>query len=207
MAGMSWLPNAVTIARCVLAIIVGYAILDMDTAIRAIRESGPWLYIPFAVFLVTAATDWLDGALARGLDAESSLGARLDPIADKLLTASSLLALCYIEGWALYIAAPAVAIIGRDFLLTAMREALGNPSTLKVSRAAKWKTATALSSIGCLLFGMAISYQASAAEAVEPLWLVTRGFLAIGIAGLWITAVLSVITAVDYLSAAARDSR
>ena len=205
--GLIWLPNAVTIARCVLAIIVGYTILDMDTGMRAHRESGAWLYLPFAVFLVTAATDWLGGALARGLDAESRLGARLDPIADKLLTASSLLALCYIEGWAIYVAVPSIAIIGRDFLLTAMREALGNPSTLTVSRAAKWKTATALISIGCILFGMAISYETNAAEAIEPAWLLTRGFLAIGIAGLWITAVLSVITAVNYLSAAARDAR
>ncbi|WP_084399186.1 CDP-alcohol phosphatidyltransferase family protein [Henriciella aquimarina] len=205
--GLSWLPNAVTIARCVLAIWVGYAILQLDIDLRGGREAGLWLFVPFVVFTLTAASDWLDGALARKLDAESRFGARIDPIADKLLAASSLLALCYIERWALYIAIPALAIIVRDFLLTAMREALGNPSTLKVSNAAKWKTTIVLTSIGGLLFGAAVSEYAHHAPEFSPLWLVTRGLLLAGIAGLWFAALLSVMTAINYVSAAARPGR
>lgn len=203
---LKWLPNAVTMIRCVLAILVGYAILDLDTAIRAGRENGLWVFIPFALFLITAATDWLDGALARKLDATSSFGARLDPIADKLLTASSLLALAHIENWAWFMMLPSLTIVGRDFLMTAMREALGNPPSLKVSAAAKWKTAITLTSIGIVLFGIAVSQIAHASDPYSPAWLASRGALLAGLGGIWIAAGLSAVTAVDYVSSAGRKA-
>ena len=201
---LSWLPNAITIARCVLAIVVGYAILDMAVYTRAGRPPGLWLFIPFVLFVITAASDWLDGVLARQLDAQSEFGSRLDPIADKLLAASSLIALCYMERWALFLTLPSLVIIGRDFLLTAMRESLGNPAGLKVSRLAKWKTAIVLAAIGCILLGMAVSEYAHYADQFSPLWLLTRAPLLAGLAGVWFAAILSVVTAWDYVSAASR---
>ena len=202
---LKWLPNAVTVIRCVLAIIVGYVILQAETGYRADRAAGAWVFLPFILFTVTAATDWLDGALARSLGAESRFGARLDPIADKLLTASSLFALAHVEGWAWYLMLPAIAIVGRDFLLTAMRESMGNPATLKVSRAAKWKTTIVLTAIGLVLFGMAVSYLAAGAAPLSPVWIVTRGPLLLGLPGIWAAAVLSIMTAADYISAAAKS--
>ncbi len=201
---LKWLPNAVTIMRCVLAILVGFVILNMHTRLEAGQAAGLWLFIPFALFTFTAATDWLDGVLARGLDAESAFGARLDPIADKLLTASSLLALAHTEGWSLFLALPTLAIVGRDVLLTAMREALGNPSGMKVSNAAKWKTAIALAAIGCVLFGFAICELTHYAERYAPLWVLTRSVLLAGLAGIWLAAIMSIMTAIDYVAAAAK---
>ena len=97
---LKWLPNALTIARCILAIVVGYTILDFDRNLRAGDGAGLMAFLPCALFSFVALTDWLDGWLARKLNAESAFGARLDPIGDKLLSASTLLALSFIENWA-----------------------------------------------------------------------------------------------------------
>lgn len=203
--GLKWLPNAVTIARCLLALAVGYAILQADLDLRDGRAASLWVFLPFILFVIAAGSDWIDGALARGLDAESQFGARLDPIADKLLAASSLIALCYVDRWSWYLALPTIAIVGRDFLMTAMREAMGNPTQLKVTRAAKWKTAIVLTAIAAVLLGAAIAEYTHFAEPFSALWLLTRGLLIAGLAGIWVAAVLSVMTAVDYVSAAMRQ--
>ncbi|WP_300378040.1 CDP-alcohol phosphatidyltransferase family protein [Henriciella sp.] len=201
---LKWLPNTVTILRCALALVVGYMLLEMDGDIRSGQTAGGWLFLPFAVFVFTAATDWLDGALARALNAESRFGARLDPIADKLLAASTLVALAYMERWAWFILLPALVIIGRDFLMTAVREAMGNPSTLKVSPAAKWKTAVVLTSLASVLLGIAFSYLAAGSDPYSVLWVIARTPWIVGMLGLWIAAVMSVMTATNYVSALAR---
>ena len=108
---LKWLPNALTIARCILAIVVGYTILDFDTRTQAGDATALILFLPFALFSFVALTDWLDGWLARKLDAESAFGARLDPIGDKLLSASSLLALSITGTWAWFILIPTLAIV------------------------------------------------------------------------------------------------
>lgn len=202
--GLKWLPNAVTILRCVLAVWVGWLIVDFSDGLSEQRAHGIWLAFPFLAFVFVAATDWIDGALARALDAQSAFGARLDPIADKLLVGISLLALCYIDAWMLLLLIPTVAIVGRDVLLTAMREALGNPTGMKVSRMAKWKTAIAMISVGLILLGMPVSELAHYADRFSPGWLASRGVLLAGIAGIWASAFMSVVTAIDYVSAAAR---
>ncbi len=99
-----WLPNALTIARCVFAgfVLVGFwqAMrlsplpngLDADAVSRQITLQQLWFQFAFLAFLAGAITDFLDGWLARKLDAHSRFGVWLDPIADKLLIAAALLA-------------------------------------------------------------------------------------------------------------------
>ena len=78
-------PNILTIFRIILAPII---------AILIWREtSNQQLTLAFLLFLIAGVTDWLDGYLARKLDAQSHLGRILDPIADKVLVACVLLAL------------------------------------------------------------------------------------------------------------------
>ncbi|MEM5515975.1 CDP-alcohol phosphatidyltransferase family protein [Henriciella sp. AS95] len=199
------MPNTVTILRCVLAIWVGYLILEFGRHLDAGREAGYWVFIPFVAFVIIGATDWVDGALARGLDAVSPLGARLDPIADKLLTGACLLTLAHLDSWTWMVSIPALVIVGRDLLMTAIRESLGNPKNLKVTSAAKWKTAVVLVAIGACLLGMAISELAHYAERFSPAWIATRTVLMAGIVGIWVAAFLSVVTAVDYISALRRQ--
>ncbi|MDX6287289.1 MAG: hypothetical protein QOG53_2774 [Frankiales bacterium] len=73
------------------------------------------------VLMVSGATDWLDGKLARVLNQYSRLGELLDPIADRLYIIATLVVLSVrdIIPWWL-----AVAIVGRDVLLLAFLPAL-----------------------------------------------------------------------------------
>lgn len=204
---LKWLPNALTIARCILAIVVGYTILDFDTRTQAGDATALVLFLPFALFSFVALTDWLDGWLARKLDAESAFGARLDPIGDKLLSASSLLALSITGTWAWFILIPTLAIVSRDVLITAMREAMGNPGTMKVSNSAKMKTALVLGGIALVLFGMAVSALAANAAPYSPNWVLSRGIWLAGLVMVWVAAVMAVMTAFDYVKGlAGRDT-
>ena len=83
-----------------------------------------------AIFTVASITDWADGALARRLNAQSKLGAFLDPVADKLLVAVALVLLCAAPpplailgtfGW-VAVAIPAATIISREIWVSALRE-------------------------------------------------------------------------------------
>jgi CDP-diacylglycerol--glycerol-3-phosphate 3-phosphatidyltransferase len=74
------LPNSITISRLVLT---GIFVL-------AFTPAGPLGYgIALVSFTIAAITDFLDGYLARRLNLVTSLGKLLDPIADKVLTASA----------------------------------------------------------------------------------------------------------------------
>lgn len=68
-----WLPNLLGLMRVAAAPIVAWCILE------AALEAAFW------VFLVAGASDALDGAIARRLDAVTAFGTLLDPVADKLL--------------------------------------------------------------------------------------------------------------------------
>src|SRR5690606_9017232 len=75
------LPNLVTLAR--IAAIPVICVL--------IVAGGGWRWAGFALYVVAAASDWVDGYLARRMNLVSPLGRMLDPIADKLLVAVLLL--------------------------------------------------------------------------------------------------------------------
>jgi CDP-diacylglycerol--glycerol-3-phosphate 3-phosphatidyltransferase len=84
------LPNALTALRLLLLPV--FLWLLISAASHASHETRRWAAI--AVIAVMAGTDSLDGYLARRLDQTSRLGAMLDPLADKLMLASSLIVLC-----------------------------------------------------------------------------------------------------------------
>lgn len=240
---MKWLPNALTILRCILAFVVGWAIVRMGHAFHAFDQSEakfdelskqmlqnivldepggptmvdlfmtPKLYdesvviLPFMLFVAVAATDFIDGFAARKLNAVSEFGAWLDPIADKLLVAVSLLGLCYVFDWWWVIVVPSVAIIGRDIFVTWLRSA--RPVSIPVSRLAKWKTAFEMIGIGTVLFAYAsvplimAHYKASSIEE----WLYDTEQVGIwinltGLALLWLAAALSLYTGWQYVRAA-----
>ena len=64
---LKWLPNALTIGRCILAIVVGYTILDFSTRLRAGDGATLMAFLPFALFSFAVTLQWLwafAGALA-----------------------------------------------------------------------------------------------------------------------------------------------
>ena len=71
------IPNWVTLSR-LLGLPVLFILLTEPQTSRCWWGEG--------IFLIAAATDWLDGYLARRLDQITELGKWLDPLVDKLLT-------------------------------------------------------------------------------------------------------------------------
>jgi CDP-diacylglycerol--glycerol-3-phosphate 3-phosphatidyltransferase len=105
----------------------------------------PWHYAHLAaalIFMVASFTDWLDGYLARRLHQVSPFGAFLDPVADKLLVSCSLLMLVGNQE-IYYITIPAIIIVGREIVISALREwmaELGRRASVAVSYVGKVKT-------------------------------------------------------------------
>ncbi|MEI7949920.1 MAG: CDP-diacylglycerol--glycerol-3-phosphate 3-phosphatidyltransferase [Gammaproteobacteria bacterium] len=105
------------------------------------------------IFIIACFTDWLDGHTARRLKQTSRFGAFLDPVADKLLVAISLviLAASYPSPW--YVI-PAALIVAREVLVSALREwmaELQQRDVVAVGRIGKWKTTIQMIALGLLL--------------------------------------------------------
>ncbi|MEE8321965.1 MAG: CDP-diacylglycerol--glycerol-3-phosphate 3-phosphatidyltransferase [Gammaproteobacteria bacterium] len=106
------------------------------------------------IFILAAITDILDGYLARKLGQTSTLGAFLDPVADKLMVAVVLVLLVQ-QNPSVWLALPAAVIIGREITVSALREwmaELGARSKVAVSIVGKIKTITQMVALGFLIF-------------------------------------------------------
>lgn len=81
-----------------------------------------WRYLASAaIFTLAAVTDWLDGYLARRWGEATPFGAFLDPVADKLIVAVALVLLVEAHASAI-LAVPALVIVGREIVVSALRE-------------------------------------------------------------------------------------
>jgi CDP-diacylglycerol---glycerol-3-phosphate 3-phosphatidyltransferase len=113
-----------------------------------------WRYLASAVvFTVAAITDWLDGYLARKMGQMTPFGAFLDPVADKLIVATSLVLLVEIHASAV-LAVPAIVIVGREIVVSALREWMAHYSerrSVAVSVLGKIKTVFQMIAIILLL--------------------------------------------------------
>nr|XP_043632701.1 CDP-diacylglycerol--glycerol-3-phosphate 3-phosphatidyltransferase 2 [Erigeron canadensis] len=148
------LPTVLTIAR-VAAVPILISTYYMDSRLGTTATTG--------IFIAAAITDWLDGYLARRMNLGTAFGAFLDPVADKLMVAATLVLLCTRPPEAALFAqfpwlltVPAIAIIGREITMSAVREwAASQGSKLSeavaVNNLGKWKTATQMTSLTILL--------------------------------------------------------
>lgn len=172
------LPNSLTLLRI--------AIIPPLVALFYVQE--PWaIWSALALYILAAVSDFFDGYLARAMNQMSAFGRFLDPIADKLFIAATLVLLAgfdRIDGvWLI----PAIVIMMREFLIAGLREFLGPQKiVLPVSKLAKWKTTAQMVAIGFLIVG--------------PLGDVILPYtLEIGHWGLLIASILTVITGWDYM--------
>lgn len=154
-------------------------------------------YLPFAwsnmlsciIFTIAALTDLLDGYLARKLQQISSLGAFLDPVADKLMVAVVLVLLVERDS-SLLITLPAAVIIGREITVSALREwmaELGARSKVAVSVYGKIKTIAQMVALGILVFK-------------ESLYGIP--VYALGMVLLYVAAALTLLSMYQYLTSA-----
>jgi cardiolipin synthase len=150
------------------------------------------------VFAYAGITDYLDGRLARSRQQFSDLGRMLDPIADKLLVGAVLIMLAgdgRLGPWGLY---PAIIIMCREILVSGLREFLAEIRIgLPVTRLAKWKTTFQIGALGFLIAGNGTAVLLHISWL--PVWL-------IGIILLWMSAILTIITGWDYLTAGIRHA-
>ncbi len=182
------LPNLLTYARIVAVPIVVACMYG-----QAISGYGLWLrWVALAIFIAAGITDVLDGYVARSWGQQSSFGRMLDPIADKLLVSSCLLMLAVdetIKGLALW---AAIIILCREILVSGLREYLAELRvTVQVTWLAKWKTFLQLLAVGFCIAG-------EAGDKVLPIT------TEIGIALLWLSALLTLYTGWDYFRAGVR---
>ena len=134
------------------------------------------------VFALAAITDWFDGYLARARDEVTPFGRFLDPVADKLLVATSLVLLASAGRTPALLA---VVIIGREIAIGALREWLAErASVVHVSLLAKWKTAIQMLAIFALLLHIEL-YGVS--------------LHLVGIILLWIAAILTLWSGYEYV--------
>jgi len=118
---------------------------------------APWSWSHIAasmVFLAAALTDWLDGWVARRYNQESGFGAFLDPVADKLMVAVTLILLVQADPKP-WIAIMAAVIIGREISISALREwmaELGQRKRLRVGGLGKIKTIVQMTALTMLLW-------------------------------------------------------
>ena len=143
------IPTLLTWARIIaIPLIVGVFYLPLDVPTRNGWATG--------LFIVVAATDWLDGWLARRLNQTSSFGAFLDPVADKFLVCAALLILLQLDRVNAFVA---FVIIGREIAISALREwmaQIGASRSVAVSMIGKAKTTAQMVAIPFLLYDSAL---------------------------------------------------
>lgn len=176
---MQRLPNYLTFMR----------ILVIPGVIASFSFPGLFAaWVGCGLFMAASITDWFDGYLARKYKSTSSLGRIFDPIADKLLVASTLLMMAAYDRLGYTGLWPAVIILCREVLVSGLREFLAEIKIgLPVTHLAKWKTGIQMVSIPMLMVADYSPWFCYFGEVGEVL--------------IWIAAVLTVITGYDYLRA------
>jgi CDP-diacylglycerol--glycerol-3-phosphate 3-phosphatidyltransferase len=183
------IPTIMTWTRIVaIPLIVGVFYLPEAAASEAQRN-----LIATVMFVLFAATDWLDGYLARKLNQVSAFGAFLDPVADKFLVCASVLVLVHLGRADVFVA---LIIIGREIAISALREwmaQIGASKSVAVHMVGKLKTVAQMVAIPFLLFdgrlfGLIDTH-------VWGVWLI------------WIAALLTVWSMVYYLQKALPEIR
>ena len=139
------LPNKITIGRIVLAFIFMIALFCSGLASKILA---------LVIFLAAAATDYLDGYLAKKYNSISDFGKIMDPVADKILTLAAFLAFVEMK---LVPAWMVVIIIMRELLITSIRlRALMKKEVLAAGKGGKHKTVSQMLSIFVILIFIVI---------------------------------------------------
>jgi len=184
---MFWtIPTIMTWTRIVaIPLIIGVFYLPMEAATANL--------VATVMFVVFAATDWLDGFLARKLNQTSAFGAFLDPVADKFLVCASLLVLVHMNRADVFVA---LIIIGREIAISALREwmaQIGASRSVAVHMIGKLKTVMQMVAIPFLLYNGVLFGVIDTGR--WGVWLI------------WIAAVLTVWSMVYYLQKAIPEIR
>lgn len=145
-----------------------------------------WRIVAFVVFAVAVITDRFDGALARSYGMVTEFGKLADPIADKALIGAALIGLSILGDLPWWVTA---LIMVREIGITVLRFAVLRRGVIPASRGGKLKTLVQAVAIGLFVLPLSGMWLAGA-------WVI-----------MWAAIVLTVVTGVDYVISAIRDSR
>ncbi len=166
------LPNGLTIIR----------VLAIPIILILLFSSGRFFQVGTAIlFLLISVTDTLDGYLARRRGVVTTLGKFLDPLADKLLIVTSLIALIPARGIPFWIV---IVIVGREIAVTGLRGiAASQNMVISASELGKYKTLFETFAIFFLI--------------LKETYL-SLNFYQIGLGLLWVAMAMAILSAVDY---------
>ena len=183
------LPNSISMSRIVM---IPLLLWILSTHFLWRGAHGEQEIVASVLFILASITDGLDGYLARKRKQITTLGMLLDPIADKIMVTSALVALVaynpqVVKVWI------AVVIIGREFLISGLRSIASSEGfTIQASDLGKLKTVVQIVSVVSAIlahhwdqwqFGMLI---------IPIKW--------IAIAAIYFTVLVSSISAIDYFA-------
>jgi CDP-diacylglycerol---glycerol-3-phosphate 3-phosphatidyltransferase len=161
------LPNTLTILRIFFVPFLVAVLVEQNLRIEwrgAVIVSNAFLAL--GIFLIAAATDLLDGYLARRWKQITTVGTLLDPIADKLLISAALVSLVQIRRVPAWMV---VLIIGREFAVSGLRSiAAAEGYTIQASDLGKTKMITQVAAISMIL--MSIRWEALSGFAMLWMW-------------------------------------
>jgi len=221
-----WLPNALTVSRMLLIPVLVWAMyyphsdyaarLSFDMSAQSRVSSLQWMsWLALGLFLFCMITDFLDGYFARKWKITSDFGRMLDPIADKLLVAASLITVCLITDGSFLVLIPALIIIGRDVFVSGIREHAANSNLiLSPTKLAKWKTACEMLAILIFIISLVfpvvessfaggwVMYPPLGDPLTRPVGYLYYAFLSL----LWLAAILSAYTGYHYFRSAMRQT-
>jgi CDP-diacylglycerol--glycerol-3-phosphate 3-phosphatidyltransferase len=178
--GIANLANVLTGLRMVLVPVFLFALFVGD------GHETHWRIISFVIFAVAVITDRFDGALARSYGMETEFGKLADPIADKALIGAALIGLSLLGDLPWWVTA---VILVREIGVTILRFAVLRRGVIPASRGGKLKTLVQAVAIGLFVLPLSGAWHVGASVIML------------------VAVVLTVVTGVDYVVSAVRDSR
>ncbi len=177
------LPNKLTILRTILIPFFLVALL-CDEYYGGFIPYGNW--IALAIFAAASITDMLDGKIARKYNLVTNFGKFMDPLADKLLVCSAMIAfieLSRIPSWIV------IVIIAREFIISGFRlVAADNGIVIAAGIWGKMKTAEQMVMLCILIadFGRVFPAAADGISIFENVLI-------------YIALILTIVSLIDYL--------
>ncbi len=146
------LPNLLTLLRIFFVPLLVAALVQENLSVSFGDLILTNEFLALAIFLVAAATDLLDGYLARRWMQVTTVGTLLDPIADKLLISAALIALVQVH---VVTAWMAILIIAREFAVSGLRAiAAAEGYTIKASELGKTKMISQVAAVSLVMLSM-----------------------------------------------------
>jgi len=175
------IPNLLTLLRIFFVPLLVAAVVMGSMELRLGRLVIPKGLVALAIFLAAAATDLLDGYLARRWKQVTTVGMLLDPIADKLLISAALISLVQVRELPAWMA---IIVVGREFAVTGLRSIAASAGyIIQASELGKTKMLAQVVAVTLYLLGMHW-------PAVKP-W--AMGWM-------WCVVVVAVLSAAGYFS-------